>query len=34
MDSPPLTGYRWQLFAASILLTAWVSLLLFMAIAG
>jgi hypothetical protein len=34
MDTPPLTGHRWQLVAASILLAAWVSFLAFMAIAG
>ena len=34
MDTPPLTGHRWQLVAASILLAAWVSFVLFRAIAG
>jgi hypothetical protein len=34
MDTPPLTGHRWQLIAASILIAAWVSFLLVMAIAG
>jgi hypothetical protein len=32
MDSPPLQGSRWQLFAASALLAVWMLLLLMMAL--
>jgi hypothetical protein len=34
MDTPPLTGSRWQLAAASVLVVVWTLILMMMAVRG